>query len=452
MTTIHDVAKRLNVSIATVSRALDGYGDISDQTRRRIIDAAAEMGYSPNRAARQLRRQKSETIGFILPASAKRFDEAFYTEFISGLGEALSEQNYDLLVANATTDNQENQLYQKWINSQKVDGVILDRLRHHDWRVNYLISEKVPFSALEKSLDPGDYPYIHIQAENGYLELLKHFKFRGFSRPAFIGGDLSFVRSMENLRCFTLAAEKNGLELTPDLITQTSLMNSNGGYETANRLLSRPDPPDVIVCINDDVAFGVLHAANQRGLQIGTQLGVAGFDGVQDARHTEPPLTTLDIPVPEIAGRLAQMLLQAIQGQVQAATRGAEGALGEVDAPFGEDRSAHKQGTDLDRVVAPGQSGRRPFQPRRISDADEVGRTGAGVEADPGSGTGGVRPVRHDPPEHLRERAVDPGADVRDAAPGGALLRGADVGRRGIRRIGGLGSPRGNRGRAPGPG
>jgi len=83
-------------------------------------------------------------------------------------------------------------------------------------------------------------------------------------------------------------------------------------------LLSLPDPPDAIFCINDETAFGVLHAAHSLGLEIGKQLAVAGFDGVQDARHTEPPLTTLDIPVFEIARRLVDMLLKTIAGEAVA--------------------------------------------------------------------------------------------------------------------------------------
>ena len=81
-TTIRDVAKKMNVSIYTVSRALDGYDDVAEQTRELVIETANQMGYAPNRAARQLRLQKAETIGFILPAISKRLNEPFFTEFI----------------------------------------------------------------------------------------------------------------------------------------------------------------------------------------------------------------------------------------------------------------------------------------------------------------------------------------------------------------------------------
>ena len=97
--TIRDVAKKLNLSITTVSRAMDGYDDVAEQTRQLVVDTARKLGYTPNRAARQLRRQKTETIGFILPAGAQHFSEPFFTEFIAGLGSELASRNYDLLVS-----------------------------------------------------------------------------------------------------------------------------------------------------------------------------------------------------------------------------------------------------------------------------------------------------------------------------------------------------------------
>ena len=97
--TIKDVARRLNLSITTVSRALDGYDDVAEETRRKVIQTAREMGYVPNRAARQLRKQRTETIGYILPTSAPRFSDPFFSEFISGLGDEAAVQGYDLLIS-----------------------------------------------------------------------------------------------------------------------------------------------------------------------------------------------------------------------------------------------------------------------------------------------------------------------------------------------------------------
>jgi LacI family transcriptional regulator len=312
--TIRDVAKKLNLSITTVSRALDGYDDVAEKTRQLVIKTAKQMDYVPNLAARQLRRQKAETMGFIIPSTSKRFDESFFTEFIAGLGEELSKQNFDLLVSNATTDDGERNLYHRWVNSHKVDGFILNRVHKHDWRVDYLSQEKIPFVALGKSHDGLNYPCIHIEGEDAYLNLVRHIQENGFSRFAFVGGPKDLIDHIERLQWFKSALKKCGLQVDQTDVVSTD-MSSTAGYEATRTLLNRSVPPDAILCVNDEIAFGALHAAHEQGLTIGTDIAIVGFDGVQDAKHSEPPLTTLDIPVFEIARQLVDMLLKIIAGE-----------------------------------------------------------------------------------------------------------------------------------------
>ena len=313
-TTIRDVARKLNISIYTVSRALDGYDDVADKTRELVIQTANEMGYAPNRAARQLRRQKAETIGFVVPAIAKQMSEPFSTEFISGVGEELSARNFDLLISKAVTEETEQDLYHRWVSSHKVDGFILNRIRRHDWRVNNLNRWGIPFVGLGKSKDAIRYPCIRIDGARAYLELIEHIQKNGFSRFAFIGGPADLINHIERLRWFKAALKKSGLEIDPDNVVSTDMW-STGGYEAARQLLRMSDPPDAIICVNDETAFGVLHALHETGLAVGADVAVAGFEGVQDSRHTEPPLTTLDIPVAEIARQLVQLLIEHINNQ-----------------------------------------------------------------------------------------------------------------------------------------
>jgi LacI family transcriptional regulator len=312
--TIRDVAKKLNLSITTVSRALDGYADVAQQTRELVTQTANKMGYAPNRAARQLRRQKAETIGFIIPSISKRFDEPFFAEFIAGMGEELSSNDFDLLVANATTDDGERDLYHRWVNSRKVDGFILNRIRKHDWRVTYLSQWDIPFVALGKSQDGITYPCIRIDGTDAYLNLIRHIQANGFSRFAFIGGPNDLIDHIDRLKWFKSALGKCGLQLDHNSIISTD-MSSTAGYEAAAALLSRSLPPDTVFCVSDETAFGVLHAAHEQGFTIGTDIAVVGFDGVQDAKHSEPPLTTLDIPIFDIARQLVDMLLKTLSDE-----------------------------------------------------------------------------------------------------------------------------------------
>jgi len=196
--TIRDVAKKLNLSITTVSRALDGYDDVAESTRELVIKTSHKMGYSPNRAARQLRRQKAETIGFILPASAQHFSEAFFSEFIAGLGHESALHDYDLFVSAADSEKSEHELYERWAHGGKVDGFVLNRLRLRDWRIKFVTDQNLPFVALSHT-GRGDYPSIRVDGADGYIELVDHIYNNGFRQFAFVGGPANLVNHVERL-------------------------------------------------------------------------------------------------------------------------------------------------------------------------------------------------------------------------------------------------------------
>ncbi len=167
---IRDVARRLSLSITTVSRALDGYDDVAEETRLLVVNTAQEMGYIPNRAARQLRRKRTDTIGYILPASAPQFSDPFFSEFIAGLGDEAAAQKFDLLVSTAApgTDSEEA-LYLRWVQGREVDGYVLNRMRLEDWRVRYLSLQGVPFVCLERSLDAIEFVGVEVDFAVGFL-------------------------------------------------------------------------------------------------------------------------------------------------------------------------------------------------------------------------------------------------------------------------------------------
>jgi LacI family transcriptional regulator len=321
MTTIRDVAKRLNLSITTVSRALDGYDDVAEKTRQLVSQAALEMGYIPNRAARQLRRQKTDTIGYILPASVPQFADPFFSEFIAGLGDEAASQNFDLLVSTAAPDSDAERLaYQRWTNSRKVDGIILNRMRLSDWRVQFLKQANLPFVSLERSLDEVDYPSIEVDGALGFKTLLSYLAENGHRRIAFIGGPSDLKIQSDRIAGYRLGLENTGLTFDARLVLDGDATRT-GGYQAAKMLLALPEPPTAITCINDLTAIGVLHAANELGLVVGQDLAVAGFDGIADSEHTLPPLTTLNQPLYDIARQLVKMLISQINGEPLAEPR-----------------------------------------------------------------------------------------------------------------------------------
>jgi LacI family transcriptional regulator len=312
--TIREVAKRLNLSITTVSRALDGYDDVAEDTRQLITRTAHEMGYVPNQAARQLRRKRSDTIGYILPADRPRFSDPFFAEFTAGLGDEASLHGFDLLVSTAPPGSQaEQQAYERWTHGHKVDGIVLNRMLLTDWRVQYLAKAQFPFVTQERSLDPYDYPSVEVNGQHWFKLLIDHLVSLGHRRIAYIGAPPEIKIQADRLEGYQDGLHSHGLAFDADLVADGDL-TSEGGYRAGQCLLTLPDPPTAIACVDDMTAMGVLHAAREQGWTVGENLAVTGFDGIQGFEHTQPPLTTIDQPVYQIARRLVQMLAAQIGG------------------------------------------------------------------------------------------------------------------------------------------
>ncbi len=313
--TIRDVAKQLGLSIYTVSRAIDGYDDVAAATRERVLKMAAEMGYTPSRAARQLRRQRADAIGYILPAGGPHFKDPFFSEFIAGLGDEATSHHYDLLVSTAPPDTQaEQQIYQRWVQGHLVDGFVLSRLRLKDWRADYLLSSSFPFAAHGRSLNCEEYPYIEMDSRSAFSLIVNHLVERGHRRIAYIGAPDIFTLQSDRFAGYRDGLTAAGIAFDASL-TLIGDLTRTGGYQAAQQLLALPDRPTAIVGVNDLTALGAMHAARERGLEVGRDLAVAGYDGTEDSEHAQPPLTTLKQPVYETAQHLVTMLLARIAGE-----------------------------------------------------------------------------------------------------------------------------------------
>lgn len=313
--TIRDVADKLNLSITTVSRALDGYQDVAPETRERVVRAAQEMGYEPSSAARQLRRKRSDSIGYILPTSSPQFSDPFYVNFLTGLCDEVATHQRDLLVTSCPPESEkERQMYRQWAQSHRVDGVVINRTRLDDWRINYLTENKIPFVSLGKGAPDVGYPYIDIEDSAAMEELVLHLAHKGHKRIAYIGASPNLVVQSDRYRGYQDGLIAAGLSLDLALVKEGDLTET-GGYQAAQALLNQSPRPTAILGCNDLTALGVLRAAKERGIYIGTELAIAGYDGIKETEYTNPPITTIHQPTYEIARQLTRMLVRLIEGQ-----------------------------------------------------------------------------------------------------------------------------------------
>ena len=314
--TIKDVAKKANVSITTVSRALHDYDDVNPDTKKRIINIAKELGYTPNILAQRLQKQRADTIGLVLPTFEPRFADPFFSELLAGIGNKAAELGFDLLVSTRAPGEQEINTYRNLIEGGRVDGFIVVRTRVFDARIAYLIDEGFSFTAFGRSQTNADYAFVDEDGYYGMQLIAEHIVSLKHERIACItsNADLNFTHYRINGLKDSLA--NYHLFIDENLI-RTGDLTQKSGYQIAMEFLQLPNPPTVIVAFNDLMAFGAMSAAQELGLIVGKDVSVTGFDDIPMAEFSHPSLTTISQPVYKIGGMLCDMLIHKVEGKLK---------------------------------------------------------------------------------------------------------------------------------------
>lgn len=310
--TIKDIARQVGKSITTVSRALNDYDDISPETKELVRRVAAEMGYRPNSLAQRLQKRLTDTLGLILPASESRASDPFFSEFITGVSSQASELGYDLLVSTRAPGNEELETFRSNVEAHRVDGFVLTRLRRSDPRVDYLKTVNFPFAAFGRVEGTNDFPYIDQDGENGMGLIIDHLRELGHTEIAVITSPPEFTFSLHRLRGVRKKIAAHNLELPEGWIRPGDL-TQRGGYQQAQALLEAEPPPTAIVAFNDLMAIGAISAALDRGLKVGKDISITGFDDIPMAEHSYPSLTTLNQPIYAIGQQTCEMLVDILQ-------------------------------------------------------------------------------------------------------------------------------------------
>ncbi len=309
--TLKDLARETGYSVTTVSRALAGYSDVSEKTRTIILDAAQRLGYQPNQLARQLQSQRTNTIGLILPAYGPRFSDAFFSEFLAGVGTEATSQSYDLLLATQIAEADGLPVYRRIVGSGRVDGVITLRTRQVDPRVQYLHQTGMPFVTFGRSETDFEFSYVDVDGEQGLYLVTRHFIALGHRRIAFVAAMPDLMLTRYRLAGYRRALQEHDLAFDPALVAYGDLTRESG-LELGLTLLRMGQPPTAIVASNDLMALGVIAAARQLGLRAGSDVGISGYDDSPLAATADPPLTSVDCLVFESGRQTCRQLIELI--------------------------------------------------------------------------------------------------------------------------------------------
>ena len=309
--TICDIAKKVGRSITTVSRALYDYDDVSPKTKELVRQTAKEMGYVANKQAQLLRKQYTETIGFILPTFGPRFSDPFFSEFLAGIGNAAGENEYDLLVSTSPPGEFEMETYEKFVQSHRVDGFIIVRTRINDERILYLDSINFPFVAFGRVPGLEHIHYIDENSEYGMRLIVDHLVKLGHRKLACIAPSFNLTFANHRMKGLKEGLLSHGIEIDPDCIL-TGDLTEKGGYERTRELINRPHRPTAIVACNDLMAIGAIRAIQDHGLTVGRDISVTGFDDIPLSEYLQPSLTTVSQPIYQIGRMACEMLIKLI--------------------------------------------------------------------------------------------------------------------------------------------
>jgi len=309
-----DIADQVGVSVSAVSRALGGSTEIGPETRTAILEAADKLGYEPNSAARQLKMQRTDTVGLILPPVADlRFSDPFFSEFLTGLVARLEKFGVELLVS-ADRDPDPGAPYLKRIRSRRVDGFIIVRTQLEDPRITTLKGHKVPFVAFGRTRDADDFSYVDEDGEQSMIMVVDHLVELGHTRLVCLAEPVEYTKSHNRVQGFLRGLESHGLPVSQDSVV-VSGYRQEAGRETAGHILDRADPPTAIVGCNDLLALGAMSAARDRGLVVGRDVSITGFDDIALAVYAHPPLTTVRNSAHDSGRLTADILGRQIRGE-----------------------------------------------------------------------------------------------------------------------------------------
>lgn len=289
MTTIREVAERAGVSYATVSHVVNNTRFVADDTRERVLEAMAELQYRPNAVARSLRSGRTNTIGMILPDSSN----PYFAEIGRAIEEEAFKQGFSIILCNMELAPQKENLYIDVLINKQVDGIIFVAAGDQIPLLELLKRQGIPAVMIERDLPDVDVDTIITDNRLGGYQATRHLLDLGHRRIALITGPTSKITPSEGRRLgYRQALEEAGIAYDETIVCLGDF-HAQSGLEITAWLLAQPSPPTAIFAGNDLMAIGSICAAEKMGLRVPRDLSVVGFDNIDLANFTNPPLTTV---------------------------------------------------------------------------------------------------------------------------------------------------------------
>jgi DNA-binding LacI/PurR family transcriptional regulator len=311
---IKRLAEHLNISIGTVSRALNGRPDVNDETRKRVLEAAAELGYVANQSGRNLRQGNTNAVGFMIESGVDTAGNSdnFFLGVFDGVQHVLGRHNLDLLVLPCPGDEDPSQYLQRMVSRRAVDALIISATHRVDERIDLLTKARIPFIALGRSTSGGgEHPWVDLDFDGVANRAIDRLVAHGHRRIA-VGLpsndiNLGFV-FLDGIKS---ALKRHRIKFDPSLVIRAA-SSEQGGYQIAHQVLAMKDPPTAIVLIYELMAIGVYRRLNEAGMTPGRDMAVIGFRESPLARFLSPALTCFRMSLRDLGIGLGESLLASM--------------------------------------------------------------------------------------------------------------------------------------------
>tara|TARA_B100000929_G_C15464637_1_gene405747 strand:- start:188 stop:1204 length:1017 start_codon:yes stop_codon:yes gene_type:complete len=312
---LRQLAKLLELSPTTISRALAGYSDVSSKTRRRVQDAAKKHNYHPNPVAQRLQKGKTETIGIALSASQNYFKDTFFLDLLAGISVSLSKVGYDLAISVAPDAEHEIDSLHRMVQGKRVDGMILTLTKAIDKRISYLLDQNFPFVLYGRTEDPRPHAFLDIDGELAFREACKSLIELGHTRIALINGEPEYMFPIFCLEGYRNGLKSGGLPFDPELVKEWRHQDIQlSSFQQTLALMKLPQPPTAIL-FHTETAAGILQALKKINLKVGEDISLVGYDDLEIAKTNIPPLTVMRPPGRNAGEQLVGMLMEVIDGR-----------------------------------------------------------------------------------------------------------------------------------------
>jgi LacI family transcriptional regulator len=317
--TLRDVAEKANVSPSTVSRILnnkDSKIPISEETRQRVLQAAQDVGYKPNMAARHLaQRQSFALIGAIVPKTVPAvLAHPFYMLVLHGIAQHCQEKEYAVAIYFVDTDQEEMvaNVYPRIANIP-ADGFILTSVKSNDRLVPRFQADNIPFVQIGRTPEPEQTPLHFVDVDNygGAVTVVTHLIQRGHQKIATITGPQDMAAGIDRLRGYQDCLQQAGISHNPEWIASGNF-EPESGYTAMQQLLQAPDLPTAVFAASDSMADGAYKAIQEHNLRIPEDIAMIGFDDNKMFTNNSPPLTTMRQPISQLGENAACLLLHLL--------------------------------------------------------------------------------------------------------------------------------------------